>query len=313
VPLVETLPVGPGVAQWPIWSTTARLVVTDPAMLPVAHELVTAQLAAVERAGSRFRADSEVCRLYRAEGRSVRVSALLADLVAAALAAALRSDGDVDPTMGNAMLGLGYDRDLSLLGTTTPGVGRVALAGPDWRQIRLDGRLLSVPAGVLLDLGATAKAFAADRCAQLVAGRIGVGVLIGLGGDIATAGAAPDGGWRVLVRDQPGDPPCVVGLCAGAALATSSTLSRRWRHGRELVHHIVDPRTGQPATPVWRSVSALAQRCVDANMATTAAVVRGHAAPSWLQHLGIPARLLAADRTAITVGGWPDETTPPAG
>ncbi len=304
------LPVGPGTAQWPVWGTTARLVVTDPARLFGARKLVVAQLAAVEQAASRFRDDSEVRRLQHAGSRPVRVSALLAELVAASLVAARRSDGDVDPTVGAAMRRLGYDRDLTLLPVNGGWMTVEDRPAPGWRSVRLDGRELTVPAGVLLDLGATAKACTADRCARIVASRWDIGVLVSLGGDIATAGPARAGGWQVLVEDQPGDPSCIVALPSGAALATSSTVSRQWRRNGRLLHHILDPRTCQPAPPVWRSVSVAADRCVEANTLTTAAVVRGRAALGWLRRLGVPARLVTADRVVLTVGGWPGPVTP---
>jgi len=177
---------------------------------------------------------------------------------------------------------------------------------PGWQRIRLDGRELTVPAGVLLDLGATGKAYAADRCARIVADRCGTGVLVSLGGDIATAGPAPLGGWRILVQDQPGEPRCTIALPGGAALATSSTLSRRWRTGGQLLHHILDPRTCQPARPVWRTVSVTAHDCVEANTLTTAAIVRGESAVEWLRALRRPARLVDADGRVILLGGWPE-------
>ena len=62
---------------------------------------------------------------------------------------------------------------------------------PGWREVRLDGRSLTLPAGVQLDLGATAKAWAADRSAARIAARAGSGVLVSLGGDIAVAGRRP--------------------------------------------------------------------------------------------------------------------------
>jgi FAD:protein FMN transferase len=302
--LVDTLPVTTGVAQWPVWSTTARLVVADPAATAAARRLVEGVLAAVERAASRFRPDSEVCRVYRSAGRPVPVSPLLAELVATALGAAARTGGDVDPTVGAAMVRLGYDRDFAALSTRDgESAGRPPAA--DWRAVRLDGDLLAVPAGTLLDLGATAKAWAADRCAELLALRLGVGALVSLGGDIATAGPAPDGGWSVLVSDGPDEPSCTVGISAGSALATSSTVSRAWRHGGRSVHHIVDPRTGRPAPPVWRTVSVVADRCVTANAASTAAMVRGGRALPMLLGWGLPARLVAADRRVVRVGAWP--------
>lgn len=300
MPLVETLPITDDTAQWPVWGTTARIVVTDPAKLPAATVLVRHELAAVDAACSRFRADSELSRACARSGRPVEVSPLLADLVAAALAAAEQTGGDVDPTVGGILAGLGYDRDFArITGRRTAPAVRVFPA-PGWQAVRLRDRELTVPAGMLLDLGATAKAIAADRAAMLVAARLGVGVLVALGGDIATAGAAPEGGWRVLVQDRPGDPRCTVRLPAGAALATSSTAARRWGPG---LHHIVDPRTGRPAAPVWRTVSVAAYSCLAANTLSTAAMVRGRAATALLGR--VPSRLVTADRDVLRLGGWP--------
>ncbi|HVT69253.1 MAG TPA: FAD:protein FMN transferase, partial [Trebonia sp.] len=178
---------------------------------------------------------------------------------------------------------------------------------PGWRRVHLDGRTLTVPQGIRLDLGATAKAWTADRCARLVAGALGTGVLVELGGDLATAGAGPSHGWRVRVQDQPGDPACQVVIPSGSAMATSSTTSRTWRRGDRLLHHILDPRTARPAAPVWRTVSVAAATCADANTAATAAIIRGRQALPWLAGLRLPARLVAADGTVHTITGWPDE------
>jgi thiamine biosynthesis lipoprotein len=304
MPLLKPLPVGVDTAQWPVWGTTARIVVTDRGRLPAARKLVRRELDAVDKACNLFRDDSEIRKVQRAGDRPVRVSELLAELVAVSLRAADSSGGNVDPTIGAAMLRLGYDRDLSLMPTCGGWQVRERPA-PGWRRVRLDGRELTVPVGVLLDLGATAKAHTADRCARLVAAQCGVGVLVSLGGDIATAGPAPQGGWRILVQDQPGDPRCTVSLPAGAALATSSTVSRQWRVSGRVLHHILDPRTCQPAPAVWRTVSVVAHNCVDANTITTTAIVRGKAALAWLQELGAPAWLVTADRRVITMGTWP--------
>lgn len=305
MPLLETLPVGPDTAQWPVWSTTARLVVTEPSALLPARALVENELDAVELACSRFRDDSELRRLRPTAGRPVRVSARLAELIEVALAAAAATDGDVDPTVGAALCDLGYDRDLAELPVHDRPMRLVVAPAPGWHQVALDGRELTIPPGIQLDLGATAKAFTADRCARLVAERCGVGVLVSLGGDIATAGAAPDAGWRVLVQDGHDEPHCTIALDAGTALATSSTISRRWRADGRTLHHILDPRTCQPAAPVWRTASVAAPRCVDANTVTTAALVRGHLALEWLRELDVPARLVRSDGRVLTMGGWP--------
>ncbi|HEV7212731.1 MAG TPA: FAD:protein FMN transferase [Blastococcus sp.] len=292
-------------AEWSVWTTTARLVVTDPAVLPAARALVEEHLAEVDRAASRFRPDSEVSRLARSGADGAPVSPLLARLVAAALWAAGTTDGDVDPTVGATLAGLGYDRDLADVSEATVAAAPAPVPATTWRDVHLDGDTLTAPPGVLLDLGATAKAYAADHCATLLATRLGCGVLVSLGGDVRVAGPVPRGGWQVLVQDGDGEPASAIALNGSGAVATSSTLRRTWRAGGRALHHIVDPRSGVPAGPVWRTVSVAASTCVAANTFSTAAVVRGEGAPALLASAGVLARLVAADGSVHRVGGWP--------
>ena len=296
-------------SDWAVWSTSARVVVTDPARLDQARAIVEGLLGQVDVAASRFRGDSEVVRLSESGGRPFEVSPLLAELLEVALEAARRTDGDVDPTLGTALQSLGYDRDFAAL----PLVARVRVVGgrpaPGWQQVRLSGRTVTVPKGTLIDLGATAKAWTADRAASLVHEQLGTGVLVSLGGDIATAGTAPDGGWRVLVQDRDIDPAATITLPSGAAVATSSTMRRRWTQGNHAWHHVLDPRSGTSVAPVWRSVTVAAWTCVEANTLTTASVVRGTKAQDLLRAEGVPARLVTAGGHVMTLGGWPAETS----
>ncbi len=285
---------------WTLWSTTARLVVTDDAAAAAAADLVDGLLAEVGQACSRFDPDSELMRLTPG---TTRVSPLLAALLAAALDVAERTDGAVDPTVGTALVALGYDRDIDDLAPVA-GAVRVVPA-PGWRQVRLDDDRLTLPPGLLLDLGATAKALAADRAALLVAERLGTGVLVELGGDVATAGPGPDGGWQVLVQDLPGDPAQQVALSPGSALATSSTVRRTWAGGSR--HHVVDPITGGSARTPWRTVSVVAGSCLDANAAATATLAMGGRGVGWLAATGLPTRLVGHDGCVVTMGRWPVE------
>ncbi|HEY0498221.1 MAG TPA: FAD:protein FMN transferase [Kutzneria sp.] len=287
--------------EWPVWGTTARVVVTQPEALPAARVLIESMLSEIGLACSRFRPDSELMAAGRSSG-PVRVSPLLATLVEVALKAAEESDGAVDPTVGNALCALGYDRDLSTVDVNGLTL-KVTIAG--WRAVKLVGNTLTLPKGAVLDLGATAKAFAADCCARLVADALDTGVLVSLGGDIATAGSAPQDGWQVLVQDRDDDPSCVVTMPAGKAIATSSTRSRQWRRGDRLLHHILDPRTCQPTPRIWRCVTVVADNCTDANTLTTAALVRSRDALAMLRKHNVPARLVAADGSVTTLGGWP--------
>jgi thiamine biosynthesis lipoprotein ApbE len=312
---------GPGTreasASWQALGTGVQVTVTDGGQLAVAREMLEADLAAVDLACSRFRPDSEIVALDRVTGAGpVGVSPLLAEAITVALRAARQTDGDVDPTVGAAMNAVGYDRDFSLVPREGPAVKLTVRTIPGWRQVEFDeqARRLLLPPGVRLDLGATAKAWAADRAAGRIAAATGAGVLVSLGGDVAVSGPPPDGGWRIRVQDisgRPEDPPtgpsAVVAIRTGG-LATSSTAARRWRRGGDVLHHILDPRTGRPAAPVWRTVSVAAATCTDANVASTAAIIRGHAAPAWLTGLGLPARLVDEAGRVHTVGGWPAET-----
>ena len=290
--------------EWELWSTRARLVVTNPGVLGAARELVDSYLADVDDAANRFREDSEIRRLV---GRSgwVTLSTTLTHLMAEALAAADLTDGDVDPTVGRALRRLGYDRDLRLVQGENGPLRAVVQPIPGYRGLELRGSRLRVPDGVELDLGATAKAVAADRAARLVQAAFGTGVLVSLGGDIATAGVAPDAGWQVRVQDRLEDPWTQIAMPGGAAVATSSTVSRQWRRGGRTLHHVVDPRTGQPARPVWRSVTVAASTCAYANAVTTASLVRGERAVDWVRGLGLPARFLRSDGSLVLTDGWP--------
>jgi thiamine biosynthesis lipoprotein len=304
-----------GAASWRALGTQVRLVVTDSRCLADARSMLCEDLAAVDEACSRFRADSEICALRG--GRGQQVSPLLAEAIAVALRAAELTEGDVDPTVGAAMSAVGYDRDFEQVSPTGPPLAVTVAAVPGWREVRLDGRRLSMPEGVRLDLGATAKAWAADRSAARIAPRVGCGVLVSLGGDIAVAGPAPDGGWRIRVQDvtgSPDDPPdgpyTLIAIRDGG-LATSSTAARRWRRGGDVLHHILDPRTGLPAESAWRTVSVAAGTCADANAASTAAIIRGRRALGWLASLSLPARLVNTAGAVFTVAGWPQDTRDP--
>jgi thiamine biosynthesis lipoprotein len=193
-------------------------------------------------------------------------------------------------------------------------------AVPGWQTISIDRRAGTVrrPAGVELDLGATAKALCADRAARAAAQATGSGILVSLGGDIAVAGDSPVDGWRVRVAEDHAagvDAPGQTVLISSGGLATSSTTVRRWARGERQLHHLIDPATGQPAPGYWRTVTVAAGSCVDANIASTAAVILGPQARPWLEEHGLPARLVATNGGVSLVGGWPvdDQTAQTVG
>ncbi|GAA1458664.1 FAD:protein FMN transferase [Williamsia maris] len=296
---------------WQIWGLDASLTVTDPRRLSDARVIVEKILDDVDRACSRFRPDAELYGKSIRRGRPTRISPALRTLVDAALDAARASDGAVDPTVGQALVSLGYDRDLAAVladpaqADRGDGMPRIRIRPADHTLIRRHGDTLAVPEGITLDLGATAKAVAADLAADVIADEIGCGVMVSLGGDIAARGETPTGGWQVTVDDGPGEPRTQIALQGDCAVATSSTLHRRWRHRGTSMHHIIDPATGLPAEVRWRTVTVVARRCVDANTVSTACIVKGDAGADWVAATGLPARLIAADRSVIGCNGWP--------
>jgi thiamine biosynthesis lipoprotein len=296
---------------FPALGTTAVVAVADRTRLGRARDAVEQVVDAFDLACSRFRDDSEVRSLRADAGRAAHVSPLLFDAIAASLRAAQLTDGDVDPTVGRALVALGYDRDFAAVGAGGSVARQIKVVQvPGWRTVALDPEAgtVTVPAGVELDLGATAKALAADRAAAAVASQTGCGALVSLGGDLAVAGPAPDEGWRVRVTDDHRDgvdaPGQWIAVRSGG-LATSSTTARRWDTGSGQMHHVVDPASGYPADGCWRTVSVAAASCLDANIASTAAIVRGERAVGWLQSLGLPSRLVRVDGTVRYLAGWP--------
>jgi FAD:protein FMN transferase len=313
-----TTRVAPGSSTWEALGTSVVLRVIDPAALDGARAAVEHELAAIDRACSRFRADSELSALNARAGLWTSLSPLLLEALEVALRAAELTDGNVDPTVGLALELAGYDRDWRLLdppsGQPEVGMTMTLRARRGWQTVVLDRAACSLrmPAGVKLDLGASAKAWAADRAAAAAHRAGGCGALISLGGDIATSGPAPDGGWRIRVTDDHrGDcsaPGQTVSIRAGG-LATSSTAVRRWSHAGHTMHHIIDPSTGVPVRRTWRTVSVAAASCTDANIASTAAIVRAQAGAAWLERQHLPARLVDWEGTVTAVGDWPSEAT----
>jgi thiamine biosynthesis lipoprotein len=287
--------------------------VADSERLDAGRAAVGQVIDAFDQSCSRFRADSELERLNRAGGEPMPASPLLLDAVAAAVRAAELTDGDVDPTVGEALIALGYDRDFGELPRSGGAVPRMRIAAvPGWRTIRVnhEAGVLQLARGVRLDLGATAKALAADRAAAAARQVTGCGVLVSLGGDIAVAGRPPLEGWRVRVTDDHRSDVSAPGqwiALQGGGLATSSTTVRRWPTADGDAHHLVDPSTGRPAAGFWRTVSVTAATCLDANIASTAAVIRGEPGLAWLRSLGLPSRLVGRDGSVRHVAGWPSD------
>jgi thiamine biosynthesis lipoprotein len=272
-------------------TTDIELFLDTPA--EVADEDARQVLAEVERffqsvdaRFSRFRADSELSALNAASGRTVAVSPDLAALVRLALDASVTTGGIFDPTMIDALEAAGYDRSIELV---SAGVGQRRQPGvplPErWTGVQVDTatRRVTLPAGVRLDLGGIGKGWAADKAAAMLR-PYGAG-MVNAGGDLCAWGDQPGAetgqGWLVAV-DNPSQPGGDVAWLpvVDSAVATSSITRRRWAGG----HHLIDPRTGNPAETDVVSVTALASTVVRAEVAAKVVLILGRVMGlAWLE------------------------------
>jgi len=224
---------------------------------------------------SRFRPDSELSQVNARSGGWTRVSAGFATLVAFALGAARRTGGRFDPTVLDAIVSAGYDRDFDEVLAGARVTLRPARPCGRWVEVELDRDRLRLPEGVGLDLGGVAKGWTVDRAAE-AAVRAGLPwALVNAGGDLRLAGEVPTVGIRVGVED-PYDPmqELMRLVLTEGALATSSTSRRAWGPG---LHHLIDPSTGAPAATGVVQATAWATTCAEAEVAATQALLEGEA------------------------------------
>ena len=297
-------------ARWEAIGTNVHLLVNDAPLAP-ARSALEAMIAAADISYSRFRPDSELARVNTAQGRALEVGPLFAQALEAGLRGARLTQGLVDPTVGRLLRLAGYDADFAQIARRRARAPPTVEAVAGWLVIDWDPqtRRIRLPAGVELDFGATGKALLVDLAAQAALAALppGAGVLVSIGGDIVVAGSTPVHGWRVRMAEDSRAPWLgggEVAVVREGAMATSSTTIRRWRAGHMILHHLIDPRTGRPASGPWRTVSVAAATCVDANICSTAATLLGREAISWLEEQGVSARLVGQGGEVTYVGGW---------
>jgi thiamine biosynthesis lipoprotein ApbE len=290
--------------------TSVVVAVEDPPALALASSTARAVITEIDRTCSRFRADSELSQVNGNAGSGfVRVSALLDEVIGVALDAAAATDGLVDPTIGALIERAGYTVTFKDLPLDGPAIELEIRSAPGWESVlhRRRDRMVALPDGASLDLGAVGKAWAADRAAHAAAERIGGAALVSCGGDVAVAGPDRADGWRVRVAQSIDAADSQDVLVFDGGLATSGTESRTWRRGGQMLHHILDPSTGLPSVSPWLMASVAGATCAGANAAATGAIVLGDGAPSWLAAQRLPARLVHRDGSVVTIGNWPQQ------
>jgi FAD:protein FMN transferase len=277
-------------------------------------ERARARLDQLESRWSRFLEDSELCRVNAAAGLPVRVSPETAQVVRRSVEAWRVTDGLFDPAVLAAVESAGYDRSFEQLearAATRPGTPTRPSPGCD--GIEVDGDIVRLPSGVRLDLGGIGKGYAADQVAYELRQDGATGACVNLGGDVRVSGPSDGGaGWAVGVTDPMDETAnmTTVTLDEGA-VATSSRLRRRWRRGEEELHHLIDPRTGEPAQSSLVAVTVVAAQAHWAEILAKAALIAGKdAGRQLLEHNGLSALLVSEDGGIERVGsmegyeGW---------
>jgi thiamine biosynthesis lipoprotein len=247
----------------------------------------------LERRWSRFLGDSETCELTRRAGHFVTVSPDTVLLVQRAIDAFRLTGGAFDPTVLGDLIRAGYDRSFDLLGADPrPGYSLLEIGAAD---ITIDGSRVRLPPGTGFDPGGIGKGLAADIvCAEMIDGGAR-GVCVNLGGDVRVRGAGPDGqAWTVGVEHPWSDAPlALVGLAEGA-VATSTTLRRRWEIDGQSRQHLIDPQTGLPSETDVTLATVIAAEGWMAEVLAKAVVLAGSVHPFDLLG-GTGAEALAVD------------------
>jgi len=237
-------------------------------------------VAELEQRWSRFLSTSEVSRLNDLAGTPVAVHPQTRLLVARAVEAWHITGGSFDPTVLGAVVRAGYDTSLDgrldgRAGARTAGASDLVVACTDITVDHAGGRV-RLPAGTGFDPGGIGKGLAADLVAEAAVAAGATGVCVNLGGDLRVTGCAPNGGsWNVAVEHPTRDAPLAVLDVASGAVATSTTLRRRWTVDGVHRHHLVDPRSGEPSTSDLELVTVIAGAGWHAEVLATASMLRG--------------------------------------
>jgi len=273
-----------------------------------------------EKTLSRFDPHSELSRLNAGEQPAFKASPTLLDAVEVAMWAAVMTGGLYDPTILNDLERAGYDRSFEKINAATPLYQTLRDSspyGPTWtpvnrtfsfRDIRLNRprREIYKPAGLRLDLGGMGKGWAVDRAADRLQG-LGP-FLVNAGGDIFAYQSPPgQQGWDIdLIHPFKPDQFMARVRLHHYALATSTLAKRRWQRNGQTRHHLIDPRTGEPAETDAVSVSVVAQRTVIAEVIAKVALILGvEQGLAYLQKLpGIEGLICTADSTIVTSSGF---------
>ncbi len=275
-----------------------------------------AEIEHCEVCWSRFRTDSELHGLNARAGLGpTKVSPLLWEALVFATRAFTETRGLFDPTVLESLLALGYDRSFPFP-TPLADHDPCVRSASGFATVELDtaNHAVSLPHGCGLDLGGIGKGLAADRVVEGLIARGAVSACVSMGGDLRVAGPGPDrdDAWEIRVEDPRNEANAFTFPLVDEALAQSSTAFRRWQYGQKSVHHLIDPRTGEPSSSGVDCAVVTARETWRAETLAKAALLAGPIdGIALLEHAGADGWLLGEDGVVhatahVTDASWPN-------
>ena len=292
-----------------VMGSLAELVLDAPAsMVPIAVR----RLRGLEQSWSRFDPSSELERLHAHAGEWMPISADLAVALRWAQRMFAETDGLFDPTVRGPLEAWGYDRtfrEIDAADRVPPELAPTAASAADEVGVELDrdGRRARIAPGARIDLGGIGKGLAADRVAHELVRDGAVAAYVCLGGDIHAAGEPPAGGWPVPLLHPSTGAPFATHVLHEGALVMSTTALRRWRCGDVDVHHLIDPRTGAPATTDVVAVAVACRSAARGEALAKAALIAGHGEGVALLRRADVVGWIVGERAVTTVGADEDD------
>jgi FAD:protein FMN transferase len=234
-----------------------------------------------EQRFSRFLPASELTELNRSAGEWIVVSKELMEMLQLSLKYHDETHAIFDPTILPDLKRVGYDRsmdDIRSTGIVSELTDLRSNSRPSLTEIEFDlpGSRVRLPSGMEIDLGGIAKSWIVERTAELLRTYVDV-CAVSAGGDIVFIGQPSDGmDWDVYLED-PRDPSQMLAQLhiTKGAVATSSISKRSWIQGKLVRHHLIDPRSGEPARTEWLSVTAICSNIIEADVYAKAILIGG--------------------------------------
>jgi FAD:protein FMN transferase len=252
---------------------------------------------------TRFSENSELSALNRSSGSRFQASPQLFSVVALTRRFFHLTRGLFDPSILPDLKRIGYDRSMDVVRELGPGpLFETLLANerPSFSEMDLDesDHTIRLPPGMALDLGGIAKGWIAEQAANILSG-YATACAVDAGGDMFLVGL-PDGleQWPVALEDPLQQENVLTTLKVDpGAIATSTITKRAWQQAGMNRHHIIDPRTGEPAVSDWISVTVIAPHAYEAEVFAKALLISGpQEADEIIRHSGIPFTYLAVDQ-----------------